>query len=215
MVRLAAYVGCGVLAYLIGAIPFGLLVARSRGTDIRRVGSGNIGATNVFRCVGKAWGILTLACDALKGFLPVFFLPLAAARLVEGVHPEALGVTCLALSVAGHNWPVYLKFKGGKGVATSAGALLGIAPLAVGIAVGVWILVVAVTRYVSVASIAAALGIAIAGWCLYLDRGFVIPVALTLLAAVATWRHKTNIGRLLKGTENKISFGKSNTKAEG
>jgi glycerol-3-phosphate acyltransferase PlsY len=203
-----AVVLCALAAYLLGAIPSGFLISRARGIDIRRTGSGNIGATNVFRCVGKPWGILTFACDFLKGFLAAFFFPLAAARLGSSVHPDILRVLCAFMAVAGHNWPIYLGFKGGKGVATSAGALLGIAWLAVLIGLGVWIAIFLLTRYVSVASIFAALAVAGASWPLYLKQGCLIPVALTLLGAVGIWRHKGNIQRLLKGAENRFEFKK-------
>ena len=127
------YSVCGILAYLLGAIPFGLLIARARGVDIRAVGSGNIGATNVFRAVGKGWGILAFACDALKGFIPVSVFPLLAKTLGAFDGDAVLPLVCACLAIAGHNWPVYLRFKGGKGVATSVGALIGLAPVAAGI----------------------------------------------------------------------------------
>ncbi len=115
-------------AYLMGSIPNGLLLARLKGIDLQKVGSGNIGATNVYRCVGKGWGIAAFVLDAVKGFVPAFVFP----RLMEAAPPW-LGLACGVAAVAGHNWPVWLKFKGGKGVSTSAGMLLGIAPAAVGI----------------------------------------------------------------------------------
>ena len=129
----ATVAGLGLASYLIGAVPFGLLVARLKGVDITKVGSGNIGATNVFRSVSKPLGILTFVLDALKGWGPAWFFP----RLVQGgdaitAAGPALAVAYATLAIVGHTWPVYLKFKGGKGVATSAGALIGIAPAAVG-----------------------------------------------------------------------------------
>ena len=194
-------------AYLLGAIPFGFLIARLRGIDIRAVGSGNIGATNVFRCVGKPWGLLTFLCDALKGFIPTFVFPLAIIRLSLMDDVQLLGVLCAGAAIAGHNWPIYLKFKGGKGVATSAGALLGVAWLPVLIGLGAWILVFLLGRYVSIASILSAVIVATTAWLLPHDS-LVIPIALTILCFLIAWRHKTNIQRLFKGTEHRFEFGK-------
>ena len=119
----------GVASYLLGAIPNAYLIGRLNGVDIRRVGSGNIGATNVFRAVGKGWGIVTFLADALKGFVPAFVFPLIIKELAHAPAANpALALVFAGLAIVGHNWPVYLGFKGGKGVATSAGAILGIAP---------------------------------------------------------------------------------------
>jgi len=209
-----AVVLCTLAAYLLGAIPFGFLISKARGIDIRQKGSGNIGATNVFRCVGKPWGILTFVCDFLKGFAAAFFFPMIARHFVSSVNPEAVSVACAFMAVAGHNWPVYLGFKGGKGVATSAGVLLGIAPLGVAVGLGVWAVIFLLSRYVSLASILAALAIAGASWPLYFKHGYLIPIALTLLGAVSIWRHKANIQRLLNGTENRFDF-KKKPEAQG
>lgn len=198
----------GILSYLLGAVPFGLLVARARGIDIRKVGSCNIGATNVFRCVGKGWGILTFLLDALKGFVPACLFPLLLGRLTGQPAPPASGLVFMLLAIAGHNWPVYLGFKGGKGVATSAGGLLGVAPAAVGIGLAVWVAVFALSRYVSVASIVAAAAVAVSAWLLYASAGLLIPIAMTLLAAVLIVRHRANIRRLMQGTENRFEFGR-------
>ncbi len=201
------YIFTGLAAYLVGAIPFGWLIARLRGVDIRRVGSGNIGATNVFRSIGKGWGILTFFCDALKGFLPAYFFPALAARFSpENISIAGLAIACAGLAVAGHNWPIYLKFKGGKGVATSAGALLALAPAAIGAGLLTWLLVFLATRYVSVASIAAVGAAAGAGWFL---AAWPTALLLTVLGAVIIWRHKSNIQRLRAGTENRFQFRKS------
>lgn len=204
----AIYTGWGLLAYLLGAIPCGYLLARINGIDIRTVGSGNIGATNVFRSVGKGWGVLVFICDALKGFIPAWLFPWFADRLCTYPAGPALAVCCACLAIAGHNWPVYLGFKGGKGIATSLGALTGIAPAAAGIGLLCWIVIFAATRYVSVASIAAAGSVGIAAWFLYLRSGILIPLTLSLLCAVAVWRHKANIQRLGNGTEPRFQFRK-------
>lgn len=192
-------------SYLLGAVPFGLLVGKARGVDIRQVGSKNIGATNVFRSVGKKWGILTFVLDALKGYVPAALFPMLGSRLLPGFQPlENLPLFCGVAAILGHNFPVYLGFKGGKGVATSAGALLGIAPAAVGIGVAVWAALFFGLRYVSLASIGAAVAIPAAGWWLYLKSGLVLPSALTLLGALVIWRHRANIQRLLAGTEHRF-----------
>ncbi len=208
-------VGLGLAAYLLGAIPSGFLVARARGVDIRTVGSHNIGATNVFRCVGKGWGILTFVLDVLKGFVPAFFFPLILAKVgaaPAGAHAALAGLGFMVLAILGHNWPVYLGFKGGKGMATSAGGLLGVAPAGVGVGVVVWILLFVAVRYVSVASIGAALAVVAASWWLYRDSGWLLPVVLTALGLVAVLRHKGNIVRLWAGTENRITLGRNTRK---
>jgi glycerol-3-phosphate acyltransferase PlsY len=203
--------GLAVAAYLIGAVPFGLLVARLKGIDITKVGSGNIGATNVFRSISKPLGILTFALDAAKGWLPACIFPLWVPAAGQAVDPS-LGVVYAVLAIAGHTWPVYLKFKGGKGVATSAGALIGIAPQAVLVGLVAWVVVFGASRYVSVASIAAAVAVPVAAWCRYESGGsLLLPVVLTLLGAMIIWRHRGNIQRLRAGTEHR--FGRKKTGA--
>ncbi len=189
------------VAYLIGAIPFALLLSRMKGVDIRQVGSGNVGATNVFRSVSKGLGAMTFTCDVLKGFLPVFLFPLIWP--VEQL-PENAGLLYGCAAIAGHNWPVYLRFRGGKGVATSAGVLLGVAPPAVGIGLATWIALFVITRYVSLASIGAAIAIPAASWWLYGAENLVLPIILTILGMLIIWRHRSNIKRLLDGTEHEF-----------
>lgn len=200
------------LSYLLGALPTAFLVAKAHGIDIRTVGSGNVGATNVFRALGKWWGLLTFTSDFLKGFIPALVFPLIGKHWLgyEG-QSVYLGLVCSALAIAGHNWPAYLHFKGGKGVATSAGALLGLAPLAGVVGLGAWLLVFLLTRYVSLASIIAALAITISAWILYLDQGPVLPGVLTVLAGILILRHHSNIKRLMLGTENRIEFRKKSS----
>lgn len=200
----------GIAAYLLGSVPFGFLLAKACGKDIRTLGSGNIGATNVFRSVGKPLGILTFALDFLKGFCGVRFVPMLAASCA-GADGTGMGlaVFCGAMTVAGHNWTCFLGFKGGKGVATSAGLLLGLSPAGMGIAFAAWLILFLATRYVSVASIGAALTLAAAVWPLHLrTHGVWFPAVLTFLAAVAIWKHRPNIVRLRAGTESRFSFGK-------
>ena len=200
-----------VTAYLLGTIPFGLLISRARGIDIRQRGSGNIGATNVWRVLGTKWGLLTLFCDAAKGWLAVW-----AGMRWAAADPGVLGDSSLAGIVAalgcivGHSFPVWLGFKGGKGVATSLGVLVGMMPLASAIVLGVWLVVFLLSRYVSLASIAAALALPTVVLAL-LSSGRLSGQANLYFACVAgalvVRRHRENITRLLQGTENR--FGRS------
>ena len=190
-----------VLGYVLGSVPFGLLVAKAKGVNIREVGSGNIGATNVFRSIGKGAGIFTFLCDFLKGFVPAFFFAQWA-----GLDPR-FGLLFGMLAILGHNFPVFLKFKGGKGIATSAGMLAGVAPAAVLYGIGVWLIVFLASGFVSLASIIAALVIAIVGWSIP-AYGLVTSIMLTILAALAIYRHKANIDRLRKGEENRFNVWK-------
>ena len=186
-------------AYLLGSIPNGLLIARLKGVDLQKVGSGNIGATNVFRCVGKGWGIAAFVLDAVKGFVPAFFFP----RLLESAPPW-LGLACGVAAVAGHNWPVWLKFKGGKGVSTSAGMLLGIAPAAVGVGFAVFALTVALTRFVSLGSILAAIAVPAAYLGMNGAENRLLAGALVVMGALVIFKHRANVGRLLRGIEPRI-----------
>lgn len=185
-------VALSVLAYLAGSIPTGVLLARIAGVDVRREGSGNIGATNVARSAGRSLGVLTLIGDALKGFLPV----LAAATL-DG-RETAIAATAAA-AVVGHVFSVFLGFRGGKGVATGAGALLGIAPLAALPALAIFACVVAMSRAVSLASIVASASAAVAIFLF----GYSTPriVAGISIALLIISRHRENISRLVAGTE--------------
>ncbi|MFN7975243.1 MAG: glycerol-3-phosphate 1-O-acyltransferase PlsY [Acidobacteriota bacterium] len=180
--------------YTLGSIPFGLLVARARGVDIRKVGSGNIGTTNVLRSQGKAMALLTLLLDVGKGFGPAF----AAARVAGGTTAAVTGAAC----VTGHCFPVFLKGKGGKGVATGLGVFLALAPGAAVLALGVFIMVVAWKRYVSVGSMTAALLVPFG--CLASGRALPTVAAAALAAALIVGRHYENVLRLLRGTERRV-----------
>jgi len=211
MTTLLLWLTGGAAAYLLGSIPFGFLLSKACGKDIRTLGSGNIGATNVFRSVSKPLGILTFALDFLKGFCGVKLVPhLAAALTGDSAANMALPIFCGAMTVVGHNWTCFLGFKGGKGIATSAGLLLGLTPAGVGIAFAAWLILFLATRYVSVASIGAAVTLGIVVWWpLHLEaHGLWFPSALTLLALLAIWKHRTNIARLRAGTESRFNFGK-------
>ena len=205
--KTALIIGAACLAYLVGAIPTGYLLARLKGVDIRKVGSGNIGATNVYRCVGKSWGIITFVLDFLKGYVPAVVLPLLIQRWTNEPSHASLSVLYGCLAVAGHNWPVYLRFRGGKGMATGAGALLGFAPLVMLIGFVSWLVFFLATRYVSLSSMLAAIVIAVSAWPLYTEYKL-IPATLTIMCAVIIWRHKGNLRRLLAGTEYRFEFRK-------
>jgi glycerol-3-phosphate acyltransferase PlsY len=179
-------------AYLLGSIPSGYVLGKLSGVDVRQVGSGNVGATNVARAVGKRQGVLTLLADALKGMVPV------AMGLWMQLPPEALAVIACA-AFLGHLYPVFLRFSGGKGVATGLGALLIIAPLATILLVGVFLAVVFSTRLVSLSSIIAAALAPLALWLFFQPPAIVWMGAF--LAAMIVWRHRGNIRRLLAGTE--------------
>ena len=196
-------------SYLLGSIPFGYLAGRIAGIDIRNCGSGNVGATNVIRMLGKSYGYPVFALDFLKGFGAVKMSILIATRVQsEWNSPEMFGIVAAISSVLGHSFPVWLRFKGGKGVATSAGALLALAPVAALIGVAIWILTFWLTRYVSVASIAAAaalpLIILITTW-LSRTTGKLLFYSSVCLAAVVIWRHRSNLSRLMRGTEPRFT----------
>jgi glycerol-3-phosphate acyltransferase PlsY len=193
------------LAYLLGSIPTGFLLARLMGVDITRAGSGNIGATNAFRVLGKGPGILVLAVDAAKGAAAVLWVPWVAVALCKAGSVWLPACAAVA-AVLGHNYTCWLGFKGGKGIATSAGALAALVPPACGVAVVAWIAVFAASRYVSLASIAAALALPVAAAFLPTAAGIRWPmVGLTAaLSALAIWRHRPNIRRLLDGTEHRF-----------
>ncbi len=183
-------------SYLVGAIPFGLLFSRAMGKDVRQEGSGNIGATNVNRVLGKKLGILTLLCDVAKGFLPVYAVSLV---LAPAVNSELFVALCGLSTVLGHMFPVYLGFKGGKGVATALGVFLYFSPLSILIALFVFIAVVAGSGFVSAGSLVAA---ALIPLCIWLLGGSLSTVLVAVLIAALVWvKHTSNIKRLLRGEE--------------
>ncbi len=183
-------------SYLIGAIPFGLLFSRAAGKDVRQEGSGNIGATNVSRVLGKKLGILTLLCDVAKGFFPVFA---ASVLLPVGDNWELfIGLSGLA-TVLGHMFPVYLGFKGGKGVATALGVFLFFSPWSILIALLVFVAVVGISGFVSAGSLAAA---GLIPFCIWFLSGSTSTFLVAAVIAVLIWiKHRSNISRLLKGEE--------------
>jgi glycerol-3-phosphate acyltransferase PlsY len=206
MLTLAAVL---VASYLLGSIPFGYLAGRVAGIDIRKTGSGNIGATNVVRVLGKFYGYPVFFLDFLKGLGAVKISVLVATRAhSEWPSPEVFEIIAAVTSVIGHCFPLWLKFRGGKGIATSAGALFGLMPLAMLIGLAVWILVFWLTRYVSVASITAA--IALPFVIAILTRlnqsyGKALFYSSLCIAAVVIWRHHSNLSRLMRGTEPRFT----------
>ena len=202
-----SYIVLAFLAYLLGSIPSGYLVARAKGVDIRAVGSGNIGATNAFRILGKSPGILVLLVDALKGFAAVQLGALALAKIFPGTPPEYLAITAGIAAILGHNFTCWLRFKGGKGIATSAGVLLALVPWALAIILSLWIILFLTTRYVSIGSLAASFVLPFATWFTTgHDPGLTIVTGV--MGALAIYKHRRNIQRLLDGTENRIQFKK-------
>lgn len=198
-----------ILAYFIGGIPSGFLIGKYHGIDIRTVGSCNTGATNVTRCISKKAGVFCFFCDFLKGAVPVII----AMFLIPALPWVQLAA--FAAAVAGHMFPVYLKFKGGKGVATAAGGAFAIAPLPLLVALAIWYAVFRLSRYVSLASIIAAavlpLGaLALRIFCDPVTSHWILRVqsstvaAFTVIGALAIYKHRSNISRLLNGTENRF-----------
>lgn len=200
-------------AYLIGSIPTGYVVARAKGIDIRTVGSGNIGATNAFRILGKTAGTFTLLADALKGFVAASWLCTGILRLLDLNADTATAFQVVAgfAAVLGHNYTCWLGFRGGKGIATTAGVYFALAPLSVTVAIGVWTVVFLTTRFVSIASIAAAITLPVAVWIT--KHNLALGVATTALGALAIYKHKSNIQRLRAGTESRTVFRKEKSAA--
>ena len=212
-------------AYLIGGIPFGYLIGKMRGVDVRTVGSKNIGATNVFRTVGKKWGLLAFACDVLKGMLPVIFAKILTHYTFSlFTFTFSLPLLVGVATVVGHMLTPYItdekgrRFHGGKGVATAFGMMLGLIPALVGTAFGLFALVFACSNFISLGSISAAAFLAIAIWFPILGTvGYHdLPqcILVTLIALFIIWKHRANIGRLVKGNENKIYLFKKTTNAK-
>jgi len=183
-------------SYLVGAIPFGLLISKAVGVDVRRQGSRNIGATNVGRVLGKKLGLLTLVCDIAKGYLP---MRLAYLYLPEGEIRQQIISLCGVMAVVGHMFPVYLMFKGGKGVATGLGVFLFFSPATIAISLAIFIAAVASTGFVSVGSLLASALVPLWIW-LFGGSGTTILAAATI--AFLIWiKHWENIARLLRGEE--------------
>ena len=195
-----AYLITAAVSYLLGSIPSGYLLVRIfTGEDVRATGSGNIGATNVAR-KSPALGVATLLLDAAKGLAAV----LVAGVLFSGLHPQLIMTTAAFFAVLGHLFPVWLKFRGGKGVATSLGAFILLTPKSILCMVVLFLLIAVAFRYVSLGSVAVAAAFPLLAWALheYVDSRQLIWIAL--VSALVIWRHRQNIGRLAAGTESKL-----------
>jgi acyl phosphate:glycerol-3-phosphate acyltransferase len=203
----ATYIVVAVVAYLCGSIPFGYLLVRGfRGSDIRLTGSGNIGATNVARSGAKGLAVFTLLFDVLKGFAAVLIAEMITSGPNSALYngrTYAVGAFAALFAIIGHMFPVWLRFHGGKGVATGVGAFFALAPLQVAIAVAIFVVVVALTRYVSLGSILATAAFPILVWFWRFQHPFVfLPLAVAAVLIIA--RHGSNIRRLLAGTEHRF-----------
>jgi len=189
------------IAYVAGSVPSAYLAGRARGVDLRKVGSGNLGATNVARVLGAKTGAAVFLADLLKGFLPVFFLP----RFAETLRPELWALAYGVAAIIGHVKPVFLLGKGGgKGVATASGVFLALALIPMLIAQVVWAAVFYATRYVSLASLAGAAVLPIAILAVSRDPRSPVFLAALLIAAFVFWTHRANIGRLRRGEEHRF-----------
>ena len=191
--------------YAVGSIPTGYLIGKSQGLDIRQHGSGNIGATNVWRVMGSKWGLTAFICDFLKGFLPLYLVRSFAISDADSWDVVLLLVVCGIAAILGHNYTPWLGFKGGKGIATSAGVLGALMPCVLAVALSLWIITVLITRTVSVGSILAAVVLAPAAAWFYPGNWIYLGLA-TLAGGLAVWRHRANIQRLRAGTESRIEF---------
>ena len=192
-------------AYIAGATPFGFMAGRMRGIDIREHGSGNIGATNVIRVLGKGIGIPVFVLDMLKGLLPVVLTRWYCQQ--QGLDAEWPAIAAAVGAVLGHNFTFWLGFKGGKGIATSAGIMLALLPVPLAVGVLAWLIVFYTSRFVALASIASAFavpGTALVMRAMYGSPGWPLCGFAILLGAMAVWRHRSNIRRLLDGTENRF-----------
>jgi glycerol-3-phosphate acyltransferase PlsY len=199
------FVAVSIGSYLLGSIPFGYLAGRLAGIDVRKNGSGNVGATNVVRVLGKRYGYPVFVLDFLKGFMAVkISMLMSPGAPAEWNCPDIFGIVAAMCSVLGHVYPPWLMFEGGKGVATSAGALLALTPVATLIGMTIWIIVFWASRYVSLASIAAAvvlpIVIPIVGSHNENNRRLLLYSSVCV-AVVVIWRHRSNISRLMRGTE--------------
>lgn len=189
----------GLAAYVVGSLPFGKWVAAMRGVDILKEGSGNIGATNVWRTLGPKFGVIVLLLDVLKGFLPSFLLPLLAERLLGDPY---WGIGFGACAVVGHSMSPFLHFRGGKSVATALGVMIAITPEVAAISFGIFLLTLLLTRYVSLGSMLGALAAPILA--AVFAYPLVVVIVYSALALLIVIRHRPNIDRLIKGNESKF-----------
>jgi len=196
------------LAYLAGSVPFAWMLTKLwAGVDIRTVGSGNVGATNVSRVLGRRGFVVVFALDAAKGALPVLFFPalLASDAAAVAADAERVRIACGLAAIVGHMFPVFLMFRGGKGVATGAGVMSALVPLPAACAFGVFVAVLATTRYVSLGSVVASVALAPLSWAF--GRPWEVVVLSVVVAALVLFRHRTNLGRIAAGTEPRVFRG--------
>ena len=195
VVQILGFIILFVLAYLVGSIPFGLVVGKLfYGVDVRQHGSGNVGTTNVFRVLGKKAGVAVLICDMLKGYIP-------AAIAAAFFHPW-FAIFIAAAPVVGHIYSIFLKGRGGKGIATGAGVVLALVPLVFAIILVVWLVLLVTTRYVSVASLVAAVLVPVL--TIVFNEPLPYEIAGVLVAVIVWWAHRGNIQRLFAGEENRV-----------
>jgi len=196
------------MSYLLGSVPAGYLVGRAHGIDLRTVGSGNVGATNTVRALGKRWGIAVFLFDFIKGFVPAY-VGLAASSAWTPWSADATALTFGIAAVLGHVFPVWLRFKGGKGVATSGGMCAGLCPPAAIGTLIIWVLALKISKYVSVASMVAAgafpalFVLSVGPEVAFGDRRLVTLLSI-VLAVLIFWLHRANIGRLRRGEEHRV-----------
>jgi len=202
-----------IISYLIGSIPTAYIFGRVlKGIDIRKFGSGNVGATNALRVLGKGPGIIVLALDIIKGLVPVIFLADSLFPKVNFTSADILRIIIGISCICGHNWTVFLNFKGGKGIATTLGVLLGLSAKIYGLKIvlvlvlGTWLVIFLVSRIVSLASVVAGLSLPIYGIFFKLSR--VMLIASMVLSAFVILRHKANLKRIFQGKEPQLSFKK-------
>ena len=210
---IVSYIVIVAAAYLLGSVPTGYLLGKACGLDIRKVGSGNMGATNVFRVLGKGPGIVVLVVDGLKGYAACIWLVDLLLRWlsVPVEQIETIRIVAGIGAVLGHNYTCWLVFRGGKGVATSAGVYAALEPVPACIAIGTWVVLFALTRYVSVASIIAAAALPVAVWVM--SDSLLLKIVTTVLGLLVIVKHRGNIQRLINGTENR--FGNKPAAEEG
>ncbi len=195
------------VSYLIGSIPSGYLAGRLAGVDIRRQGSGNIGATNVTRTLGKRYGYPVFLADFCKGLSAILLAPLLAPALAQSHQPDVTQIVAGIFVVVGNAFPFWLRFRGGKGVATSAGLLFGLIPAAAVIVTLVWVIAFYTIRYVSLASVLGALALPLTVILIARLTGTHRPLVLYIsiaLAAIVILRHRSNLSRLMDGTEERL-----------
>lgn len=205
--------GLAVLSFLLGSIPFGLIVSKAKGIDIRQVGSGNIGATNAIRALGPGLGLFVFVLDVLKGAIPAILVTQFIKSPILGIDVQAWSLLIGIVAILGHMFSPWLGFKGGKGVATGLGALIGSSPLTAALALALMVISTAITRYVSLSSIICAAAVLPISIFVSKDSPHMIPF-IAIMAGVIIYKHRANIARLRNGTEPKFSFKKVEAKPD-